>query len=683
MKTARIAASRTRTRSRTRTSRTTPTQERKKLGKILIAGSILLLWTLYGTGTVTVPQREIKNLFCTGVYEQMRKLEGGPSRTMTPEEEEALLNYSEDEGTGADTEAGTPDPAETGESEEEARLRAERNAEEEDRNAKLAEIQERIRRRKEERERRMEDMKRREEDLRKAEQDRIRAEMEQERTRIAAAEEKKMHRMQIAKLEEELRRAREAAGNTEDDGEDGDNGRYQKRGRSKSEDSRQESTFSGTVGANLLNLPAGYRAVRSTKLNSLAVRHLNGGSAIPFTPIGAFANEYDARIKLANTISDSVSSRNISSSFNLATFVCNTCTTRGEHVVLGKKSDGNDGTGQTPPCFVLSDQNFPAVIPVEGDGECFKILQVENASLSDLTTVLLAALEGFAVPAGAVVLISSVSHLAAVGAAAYAEDLVGAYRAVHAVYGSGITVLHGIPFLLSGLQCHSTIRALLEIDTWYANLTSHSTKELSSTHTLFTSALLEKKQEPSASSESEHGTPENRAPERFLLKMPQNLHSYNKLIYLSEGFGDQVSLCQPIDEGQEHELLSSMIDELNMKCGLELSHEFSLYRPSITSEPDREDVTEGQLERVVMVGGSHSSRLIDEIDETCLEVMDITVPGWRVTESNVNEKAKELAEIVSSTDQSRTTIVYQLYDNTSSRWIEGTARERSGREISH
>ncbi len=305
---------------------------------------------------------------------------------------------------------------------------------------------------------------------------------------------------------------------------------------------------------------------------------------------------------------------------------------------------------------------------MEGDGKCFKILQVENASLSDLTTVLLATLEGFAVPAGAVVLISSVSHLAAVGAAAYAEDLVRAYRAVHAVYGSGITVLHGIPFLLSGLHCHSTIRALLEIDTWYASLTSHSTKELSSSHTLFTATLLEKKHEPSASepSASEHGTPDNsRAPERFLLKMPQNLHSYDKLIYLSEGFGDQVSLCQPIDEGQEHELLSSMIDELNMKCGLELSHEFSLYRPSITSEPDRDDVTEGQLERVVMVGGSHSSRLIDEIDETCLEVMDITVPGWRVTESNVDEKAKELAEIVSTTDQTRTTIVYQLYDNTS------------------
>jgi hypothetical protein len=35
-------------------------------------------------------------------------------------------------------------------------------------------------------------------------------------------------------------------------------------------------------------------------------------------------------IKLANTISDASSSRNIFSSFNLETFVCNTCTLRGE-----------------------------------------------------------------------------------------------------------------------------------------------------------------------------------------------------------------------------------------------------------------------------------------------------------------------------------------------------------------
>jgi hypothetical protein len=50
-----------------------------------------------------------------------------------------------------------------------------------------------------------------------------------------------------------------------------------------------------------------------------------------------------------------------------------------------------------------------------------------------------------------------------------------------------------------------------------------------------------------------------RAPERFFLKMPQNLLSYEKQICVSEGFGDQLSLCQPIEEGDEYELLNTMI----------------------------------------------------------------------------------------------------------------------------
>ena len=86
-----------------------------------------------------------------------------------------------------------------------------------------------------------------------------------------------------------MRKAKENADYGEEDEQGGEHS--QKRGRSLSQDSRQESSVSGTLGANLLNLPAGYRAVRSTKLNSLAVRHLNGGSAIPFHPIGSFAND--------------------------------------------------------------------------------------------------------------------------------------------------------------------------------------------------------------------------------------------------------------------------------------------------------------------------------------------------------------------------------------------------------
>ncbi len=158
---------------------------------------------------------------------------------------------------------------------------------------------------------------------------------------------------------------------------------------------------------------------------------------------------------------------------------------------------------------------------------------------------------------------------------------------------------------------------------------------------------------------------ENRAPERFLLKMPQNLHSYEKQICVCEGFGDQVSLCQPIEEEEEYELVNTMIDELNSKCGLKLSHKFSLHRPRLTSEPEREDVTDDVIEKVIMMGGSHSSRLNDELDETCLDVTDISVRGWKLTDEAVEEKVKELKDIVATCDEKRTTVVYQLFDKVS------------------
>ncbi len=70
-----------------------------------------------------------------------------------------------------------------------------------------------------------------------------------------------------------------------------------------------------------------------------------------------------------------------------------------------------------PPVFVLVDQNFPPWVPVGGEGECLKIIQVENGSLTELVEIFLGLTRGFDVPAGAVVLLSSPTHAAAIGTA--------------------------------------------------------------------------------------------------------------------------------------------------------------------------------------------------------------------------------------------------------------------------
>ncbi len=86
---------------------------------------------------------------------------------------------------------------------------------------------------------------------------------------------------------------------------------------------------------------------------------------------------------------------------------------------------------------------------------------------------------------------------------------------------------------------------------------------------------------------------------------------------------------------------------MNTKCGLELSHEFSLYQPSLISEPDRHNVLEGRAGEGRPDEGSHSAKMTDALDDTCLEVVDISVRGWRITNEAVEDKVKQLSEIVS------------------------------------
>jgi hypothetical protein len=50
----------------------------------------------------------------------------------------------------------------------------------------------------------------------------------------------------------------------------------------------------------------------------------------------------------------------------------------------GLRRDGQGQDGQ-PVVVVAGDHHFPANIPARGEGECIKILRVENGSLAEIT----------------------------------------------------------------------------------------------------------------------------------------------------------------------------------------------------------------------------------------------------------------------------------------------------------
>jgi hypothetical protein len=124
------------------------------------------------------------------------------------------------------------------------------------------------------------------------------------------------------------------------------------------------STSSCTV-TNSSGLPRAYFNVRAARKNANTVRPLTGSEVLTHD-LGTFESEGDDRYLLANHRHCFSAKANICTSFELDTMVCNTCTTRGRHRVLRRETERPDTVNDSPICFVLSDQCFPPVLPLEG-----------------------------------------------------------------------------------------------------------------------------------------------------------------------------------------------------------------------------------------------------------------------------------------------------------------------------
>jgi len=82
--------------------------------------------------------------------------------------------------------------------------------------------------------------------------------------------------------------------------------------------------------------------------------------------------------------------------------------------------------------------------------ECLAIVRIENGSLIELADSFLEITKGFDMPVGSVVVLSSLTYLARVGTAAYAEELVRSLARIRDAYASSVRIVHGFPVLIGG-----------------------------------------------------------------------------------------------------------------------------------------------------------------------------------------------------------------------------------------
>ncbi len=66
--------------------------------------------------------------------------------------------------------------------------------------------------------------------------------------------------------------------------------------------------------------------------------------------------------------------------------------------------------------MVLSDQHFPANIPADSDGECMRIMRIENGTLTGIADELLRLVPREGLPKGSVIMYSSISQMGVISA---------------------------------------------------------------------------------------------------------------------------------------------------------------------------------------------------------------------------------------------------------------------------
>jgi hypothetical protein len=122
------------------------------------------------------------------------------------------------------------------------------------------------------------------------------------------------------------------------------------------------------------------------------------------------------------------------------------------------------------------------------------------------------------------------------------------------------------------------------------------------------------------------------------------------------------STIEPVSEVDEKNIFEIMAQSLNANFMTDLALELSTTRfNGGTDDMCTDSALAGK--RFVIVGASHGMRLASALEDMGASIVDISVPGWRVSADGVEALKTELSTILSEEFSGETYIIYQLFDN--------------------
>jgi hypothetical protein len=260
-----------------------------------------------------------------------------------------------------------------------------------------------------------------------------------------------------------------------------------------------------------------------------------------------------------------------------------------------------------------------------------------------------------------------------VGTASYVESFVDARGRLLAAFSESIEVIHGVPILMSGCNDIATIRGIRDVMHWTTLAFGKTDRDLSCTRLNFVVKNLEVAAQSGSpmAPHSDAGTSMTSAPVKFFTPDPATLLLNSDLTDTGKKeFFECSTKNLPVEIPQisaidQLLIIDSIIVELNTKFHTELARSSDF----IEDEPfDYVEACAGM--RLIIVGASHANRLAGILDDLELNVVDLTTPGWSVTEQSVTDLTDHLADVLREHTDLQNVIIYHLFDNSAYHGVE-------------
>ena len=273
--------------------------------------------------------------------------------------------------------------------------------------------------------------------------------------------------------------------------------------------------------------------------------------------------------------------------------------------------------------------------------QCLKIIRIENATLWDLFNYFsdLILERDLELPVGSAVLLGSASHLANVGSAFYAEELVQVSQRLYQMFEGGISILPCPPMLIDGTSNFHLVSAIVEVSAWLKQVARGDNCLPIRTLNLVVERLM---QRGSGLVEA--------ASQRMM--MPVGLTAGDRSSWDS-GCTNLPAGVLPLSPKDECDIVHTLITELNNSLAMELD-----------GKPDLAPAASSRHHglQILVVGTSNAGRTADALSREGISVLRAVIPGWRCIKMKVPAM---LNLIKSKLEEAKAdcVILYQIFNN--------------------